>query len=158
MHGTRILANFPLCTVLFGICTSRGPCASARASANLFSNSQFFWNILENMHVVLVVALLRYQNWHLPSAQWTILKSSKNSSICKTLKIQDARLLRTCTACVQIRISRVHGYSECTVIREVRVNVPFLAFLMNFCPLKMQLASLAMLNETFSVIFKHRLL
>ena len=51
-----------------------------------------------------------------------ILKSSNNSSICKTLKIQDARLLRTCTACVQIRISQVHGYSECTVIREVRVS------------------------------------
>ena len=50
-----------------------------------------------------------------------ILKSSKNSSICTTLKIQDARLLRVCTACVQIRISQVHGYSECTVIREVRV-------------------------------------
>ena len=110
MHGTRFLGNFPLCTVLFGICTSRGTCASARASVNFFSNSQFFWNILENMHVVLVVALLRYQNWHLPSAQWTILKSSKNSSICKTLKIQDARLLRICTACVQIRISQVHGY------------------------------------------------
>ena len=33
----------------------------------------------------------------------------------------------------------------------------FLAFLMNFCQLKMQiqLASLAMMNETFSVIFKH---
>ena len=30
-------------------------------------------------------------------------------------------------------------------------------FLMNFCQLKMQiqLASLAMMNETFSVIFKH---
>ena len=51
-----------------------------------------------------------------------ILKSSKKSSICKTLKIQDARLLRICTACVQIRISQVHGYSECTVIREVRVG------------------------------------
>ena len=30
-------------------------------------------------------------------------------------------------------------------------NWPFLAFLLNFCPLKM----LAMLNETFSLIFKH---
>ena len=35
-------------------------------------------------------------------------------------------------------------------------NSPFLAFLMNFWPFKTktQLASLAMLNETFSVIFK----
>ena len=40
-----------------------------------------------------------------------ILKSSKNSSIYTTLKIQDAGLLRVCTACVQIRISQVHGCS-----------------------------------------------
>ena len=32
--------------------------------------------------------------------------------------------------------------------------VPFLAFLMNFCQHKMLLPSLAMLKETFSVIFK----
>ena len=51
-----------------------------------------------------------------------ILKSSNNSSICKTLKIQDARLLWICTACVQIRISQVHCYLECTVIREVRLR------------------------------------
>ena len=46
---------------------------------------------------------------------------------------------------------------------EIAQNVVFeyliLAFSTNFCPIKMNfcpLASLAMLNETFSVIFKHR--
>ena len=36
-------------------------------------------------------------------------------------------------------------------------NSPYLAFSINFCPLKMytKLASLAMLNETFYVIFNH---
>ena len=40
---------------------------------------------------------------------------------------------------------------------KARLNAPFLAFLINFCPLKMetQLAALAMLNETFSVSFEH---
>ena len=37
---------------------------------------------------------------------------------------------------------------------KTRQNVPFLAFLINFCPLKCW-TSLAMLNATFSVIFKH---
>ena len=70
-----------------------------------------------------------------------ILKSSKNSSICTTLKIQDARLLRICTACVQIRISQVHGYSECTVIREVRVAITQIRsrLAMNIKPLKSRL-------------------
>ena len=40
---------------------------------------------------------------------------------------------------------------------KIRQNWPFLAFSMNFCPLKMELrlASPAMLNKTFYVIFKH---
>ena len=54
------------------------------------------------------------------------------------------------TCLVTLFDQKLHGFKNSPIW-------PILAFLMNLCPLKMkmELASLAMLNKTFSVIFKH---